>query len=143
MVWTGRRYPPAGWRADSRAGRAPRCGSLPTPGEKFPPVGARRARAGTRAGRALYPSPLGDRQAALYTSVEITMDDKTINWTKKGKAMTKKGKYLKKCEKFKTQLLGKLSQSSRDSFQSESDSKESRDDRLKSLKSGKNEKCHF
>ena len=43
---------------------------------------------------------------------------------------------MEKNEKLKMPLLGELSRSSRDSFESESDSKESRDDRLNSTKSG-------
>ena len=41
------------------------------------------------------------------------------------------------------QLFGELSQTSRDSFESDSDSTESRDDWLNSPKSGKNENATF
>ena len=52
-------------------------------------------------------------------------------------------RYSKKPEKIETPLLGELSQTSRDSFESDSDSKESRDVRLNSFESGIFHFCHF
>ena len=54
-------------------------------------------------------------------------------------------RFSRKSEKkiIKMPLLGELSRTSLDSFESESDSNKSWDDRLNSPKSGKNKKCHF